>query len=253
MDNVLSWYLYLYRNTSISIWRFILDITSFSYWIDGTNRGWYVALTMILYLLYPFVYMIIEKRRKRGVLLILGILVISSIAINILISLVFPKWYSSVELALARIPIFLFGCSVAPLVKEKNEKTSVFVICVIMIPVLWILLEKYRSNFYMFSMWRYIYGALGFCITILLSWLLHLVHRKCTKTVVAYVGQYTLEIYLIHTQILTISLDHLSTIFKSSFSTNLFAVLASFVLAVGFHELMGKVIPTNRFKPSGIT
>lgn len=244
---LLPWYLYLYRNDAVSVGRVILDITSLSYWIDGKNRGWYVALTIALYTIYPLVYYLITKIRKsKGTLLLSGGLVISSIVINVAISLAFPEWYSAVELALARIPIFLFGCAIAPLIKENKEKKSVFVICVVMIPLLWILLEKYRKFFYMFSLWRYLYGTLGFCITVTLSWLLHMIHKRYKSRFLVYIGNYTLEIYLIHTQILTIFLDHLKPVFNSTFSLNLFAVLVSITLAVGLHGLVERILSKGK-------
>ena len=65
---LLPWYLYLYHGQKINPAIFILNITSISYWFDGVNRGWYVALTILLYLIYPLVYLLIRKCGKRKLL-----------------------------------------------------------------------------------------------------------------------------------------------------------------------------------------
>lgn len=150
---LLPWYLYLYRNQWIHIGRFVLDITSVSYWIDGTNRGWYIALTIILYLIYPFVHVFMHRdpdpKKKINSCLLIAV----SLIINITLCLAFPKWYATVELALSRIPVFLLGCAIAPMIREKRENRRLLVVCAVMTPALWLALELYKDHMLAYSIW----------------------------------------------------------------------------------------------------
>ena len=52
-------------------------------------------------------------------------IIISSVMINISIALLATNWFENVELALTRIPVFIFGCFLGPSVKANKKCVTV--------------------------------------------------------------------------------------------------------------------------------
>ena len=57
---LIPWFTYLNFLKPVSFARYLMDISSLSFWWDGNNRGWYIAMIIITYLLYPFLYHTID-------------------------------------------------------------------------------------------------------------------------------------------------------------------------------------------------
>ncbi len=236
---LLPWYLYLYHGKHVSIFRFILDITSLSYWIDGNNRGWYISLTIVLYIIYPILFFTIVKNRKCfwGILII-----VLDIAFNSMIAAAYSEWFENVNLALCRIPVFIFGCLVAPSVKQKKSYSLCGLVMYILTAVfLFWFLNNHLNVVKSFGIWRYLYGILAFCVTLILSVAFHFIHCTWIFRIFKFCGKYTLEIYLTHTQILTVFEQQLSGIL-SRHIINILAVFCSVILAVLIHEILLGVI-----------
>lgn len=80
----------------------------FPYWL-GVDTLWYVAFILTMYLLYPFVYRI-QKRRPR----LLWAFLAASALFALTASMVRNDWTETCLRGVARIPVFLSGCMLAP-------------------------------------------------------------------------------------------------------------------------------------------
>ena len=102
-----------------SLFDYLLHVSSFSFWYQ--NRGswgeaWYISFIIPLYLIYPFIYLLMQKNKKSFIPLL-----IISFAVKILLLYCNPAYYEQIEVAVSRLPIFIIGCYSALLVYNKKE------------------------------------------------------------------------------------------------------------------------------------
>lgn len=236
------WFLYQgFISQEIKPVRFLLDITSLSYWIDGTNPGWYVALTILLYLLYPIIYWGLNKRKPVTFALFLCAIIV----MNIVICSVVPDYFYKIELALGRIPVFLVGCFLAPLVVEKRPiRRSMILGCYGLVFVCLFVLGQYRTPLIPYSVWRYVLGVIAFCLVIIIMTITQYNHNLLIVKVMSFLGRYTLEIYLCHTQVLRVLHSQLDMRGVSFLIINILAIVISICIAIVLN-LIFKKLPIN--------
>ncbi len=242
------WYLYLYRGETVKPFLFLLDITSLSFWIDGMNRGWYVALTIVLYVVYPLLFLLIRGDGKKDAVTAVSVICIV-IALNSVAAIVLPDWFRAVDLALGRIPVFIAGCFLARLVFENKEieKTGLMLaVTAVLTAILVFFLRRFDSRLRVLAIWRYMYGVLAFCVTVILAYILRLIHGTWVNKVLSFFGKYTLEIYLTHTQILTVLNEQVKSVLHSDLLINGIAVVLSVLSAIVIHEVLSRLFSMRK-------
>lgn len=185
------------RHTAVS--KFFLDISLIGFWIDGSSLTWYISFTIILYLMYPAIFFFILKGRSHFKFWTIFLLVL---VINAWLFLNVPEYYSNVELAFARLPIFLLGCLAGEWVYQKNQQS-------IWLPIGFLVLYAviraaliYSRNMISYEMYvlivrvSYALGALA--IVLLMPMILEKIHLSRINRSLSWVGGLSLEIYLIH-------------------------------------------------------
>lgn len=91
-----------------SILYYLSCISTAEFWVSGNYHGmWYIAISLLLYIITPPIYSIIKKSNFKSVLLIAIILV--SIGLGAAIEYVNPSYWNIIGLGIARIPYFFFG------------------------------------------------------------------------------------------------------------------------------------------------
>ena len=181
---------YLIRG--VDVVSFIKGITLTSFYLDGVRDFWYFALIVVLYLLYPLLYKIIDKKDLKGLLLLLLI----SIGSTVLMMYLLPGYYSKVEIALTRVPIFLIGMYIGKKVmlkKEIPEFTLVFFLIAFI--TCNIILFSCKISPYIYV--RYIYCILGISIIFLISYIHSKIKSVKIDKFLVYMGTYSMEVYLI--------------------------------------------------------
>lgn len=105
----------------INGWQFMGRLTSVSYWIYGNYYGmWYIALSLVLYLLYPFLHKIMmHKDRFVGVSTICFLLMIVFVAITRTVQCLTPEYYQIHNHALDGAFMFVVGMYLAHLSKQE--------------------------------------------------------------------------------------------------------------------------------------
>ena len=168
------------------------------------------------------------------------VLIAIDISFNTSIALLYPDWFKMVNLALCRVPVFIAGCFLALYVKEKREQQWLPIFCIMIAFFLVVILEKYRKLLIIYGIWRYLYGILGFCITIVVSIVLYFMHGSRLSRMFSFFGKYTLELYLTHTQILTVLQEQMPN--TSDVLINVIAAGSSIIAAIIVHEGLSLVI-----------
>lgn len=184
--------------------HFIEDYLLISFWTRGVKTTWYIALIIPLYLIYPLIYSIQERvdrsnKTKYFFLAINGILCV--VVTNIIINKYFPSFYADTEIALTRIPVFIFGSFVAPFIKEK-KKLSFGYIAIIILSIFgmyfWL---NYKSEYPDLAVMIYRYSSFGIGLLVMLIsvLLIDLAQRwNIYQDLLTWLGGRTLEMYLIH-------------------------------------------------------
>lgn len=97
---------------------FLLDLLNISFIESGFRTFWYVYAIFLLYMVFPFLFKIIHG----GNALVRTLsLIVASICASAAIGVIMPELYDNIEIALTRVPVFVAGCYVGKLVKERRE------------------------------------------------------------------------------------------------------------------------------------
>lgn len=188
---------------------FIKNVTLVSFWSEGYTRLWYFGLLIPLYLVFPFLYKWIfddcyrENSEVRKTWIIIGLVVI----FNICIKLSFPDYYSKVEIALTRIPIFIIGV-LCGFFAKNNKKVTYGEIAALFLGF------SYRMFTYEYHIGgmtvRYWYCALTLVICFVCIFCFEYAernqkqHRFSGFNILEISGKYSLELYIVHIWIRTL-------------------------------------------------
>ncbi len=195
----LPFYLYLDIGQKGDWVQLGLDLSTLSFWLNGYRREWFIAAILVLYLVYPLIYHLFNRYTWKGFMGLLALVLGGSIGLY----LVFPTTYAHIEVFLGRIPIFLAGAALAPLIKKGWEFPALW----LNMAALGLLLGGYLAfelTYGQVSLHRYLYAPMSLGLTWLLSWLLACLNQQnFLKKFLAFYGGITLELYLVHEKLLT--------------------------------------------------
>lgn len=229
------WFLYRAIGEQSFSPRFLLDIFSVSFWLDGKNPGWLVALMLVLYLAFPLIARAMERRP----ILAGGLMIAGVMAANAAVLALWPEWYWAVELALCRIPVFLLGAMLARPVKERRPlpvwAAGASVLCAM--GLFWLLRRCPDGVFGLYAINRYLYGVLALAIALPLGTLFARRRESFWCRALSFVGTITLPIYLLHTQILAVLNQWLLPVLPSNALINAIALAVTLPLAWGISRL----------------
>ena len=204
----------------------------FSFPISEDVTLWFIPAILFLYLVSPFIFRIFKKINNLPFLFI-GIMAIYIIAI---VSKIFSLRFS--DIFLLRVPSFLFGMLIGYCEKEgkiKNFKTkdtvvlfSVFIISL----ASYFLIEKFTV------ISRVVFFPLCVSSTTIIA---SLIRDKSTK-VLRFLGTITLETYLFHVPILSVtdyfSYRHIPNDLVATWFSNICAALIAVFLAFAINKLV---------------
>ena len=98
--------------------EFFFSRMTFTYFfLRGERVFWFISLILVLYIVFPIFYKVIEKFKGLGMI---G-LVVLTVAFTMLLRAVSPGVYANIEIALCRIPVFIIGIWAGKFVMEKRE------------------------------------------------------------------------------------------------------------------------------------
>ena len=181
--------------TFVSLKESILYLSGLNFILYGKRRYWYVFLAVLTYAIYPFLHRL-EKNKGRWIYLFFICL---SVLFNWFLSICFPSLFNNIEIALRRIPVFLFGCFCAKDVKNQKEYNAfilLFFLIVFLSSYLYLVGQEYNITVF----YRYVNSLFAFSFIILVSYLyvclsdtfilkkIALLIEKC--------GNYSLEFYI---------------------------------------------------------
>lgn len=181
--------------------EFILDFSFISFFTQGSITIWFIGLILFLYLIYPAIYKyIFSSETARGRFMAFLSLLIFFLGVPVFIYLLYPNLYSNIQIAITRIPIFIFGCYIGKSTKEGEyirPRTIAFVIVLIMANRL-LFMHLYNGAK---SGIIYRYEDLVYSIAVLLTLTLVIHALRNIRRLMIFlktVGNYSLELYVSH-------------------------------------------------------
>lgn len=253
---LIPWFTYLNFLKPVSFARYLMDISSLSFWWDGNNRGRYIAMIIITYLLYPFLYHTIDpvNTKKNFVAFSLwgGVFVLLSYIIKWNV----PEYYQKIELALSRFPVFFFGCFIAPEIKQERKVgfTLKWLFYGITAFLIYMTYSFPQGIWGIYELNRYAYGLIQFGLLLIFSEIISKIRFDIFYKLIHWMGQHSLEIYLTHTQILTVCTRHFLPVLKelhiphSNIINDFIVVLLSLGMAAVVKFLEAKITERNKRK-----
>ncbi|WP_407383746.1 acyltransferase family protein [Ruminococcus sp.] len=193
-------------------WKTYLRRVSFLYFFEkGERVFWFISLILVLYLLFPVFYKVIEKYRLVGMLGLVAV----TVGLTFLLRQFAPTFYGYWEIALCRVPTFIIGIWAGKFVLEKKEINRnwlwLFLIIVIGMstlmyfytPIMQSLVKGYNKSMEAMWIWFYRYtgAVIGIFLVILDSFVCTSLRHKgrCNllRNFFEFVGMYSLEYYMI--------------------------------------------------------
>lgn len=183
---------------------FLINWSGISFWTKGITTTWYVAFIILLYFIYPFIFRL-QKKNDYFVILTAAVVVV----LNVTLFAVNTDYYSKIEIALTRIPVFLLGSYMGSVLKKKNwnsKKQAASVIYIILMLVIF-LIGKYSSSLseeMSTLLIRYGEQSIAFLIIICSCLIFNKLTVKPIVGIFSFMGGITLEAYLLHVFMLNV-------------------------------------------------
>lgn len=194
---------------------FIKRITFWFFFEKGERVFWFISLILVLYLVFPVFYRIIEKFRLGGMLGLVAV----TVAVTFAIRHFAPGFYSYWEIALCRVPSFIVGIWAGRFVMEKKEISRhwLWLFLAILVgmstlmyfytPIMQSFIPGYNKEMEAMWIWFYRYTGsfIGISLVVLNSFICtELRHRgraNLLRNFFEFVGMYSLEYYMIYLNI----------------------------------------------------
>lgn len=189
-----------------TLWQVLKDLFFVTWFSTGNTRYWFILAILILYAIFPAIYIYFQKEDRRFQRLLIFV---ASYVILTGILHFFYIHYDWFMIAIERFPIFVIGIYCGKLSFEKKKIPKSFIIGISMAAVISTLLYYASGSFYAWVSgvhfaYYFLRAILGLwmCFTIIfileklaIYWSFG---QKCLLNIFSFLGKITLEIYLFH-------------------------------------------------------
>ena len=205
----------------IGISKFLLDITLLRFWVTGDQQIWFVSTIALFYLLFPGIYYMFLKRciwkktddqQTEVTVSSFAALIENLIVVAGLIFIVYrflPDYYALVEIGINRLPIFLLGIWMGPLVMQDKSSETGSLVLLILITLFGVYLLWIREAHGIYRRW--LYELIGTPLSLLLAVGFSRLPDR-VRAFFRFFGKMSLELYLAH--IVAIRLNKLGFFFE---------------------------------------
>ncbi|MBS9337747.1 acyltransferase family protein [Fructobacillus parabroussonetiae] len=215
--------------------------------LPGGNHYWYFSLIIVLYLLFPILFRIIDIWDWKGTFVLITIVVACSYGLSI----VNPQYFVMIDILTVRIPIFIVGIWFGKLAYNHTQISKTFIyfsipISIVLIVISCVLRKNWLQNRPKFEFFdRYEYFLMVIVLSVVIVFFFSIFKLRLIKNCLSLIGEYSLEIYLLY-EILYLNLR---TVFKSSDKIGIsytFAILSiTFVLSVILKQVNNVILQTQ--------
>ena len=221
----------------VETWKlFFIRVTflNFLFFKDDDQTFWYIPAILLLYLLFPVFYYVIQKFKVPGALGLIAIsCIIAAIAFFVNYDMFFYQW----EMLLTRIPVFIAGILLAPVIKNEkkisNEKALILCLIGLVYTIVIHIIDLFITARFVF-LWHYLYFPLAVFLVFFFSYIRSHVSLSFIVMPIEFVGDFSLEMNLIHQSLYYFLLGKISFFDNHQFIYAsviiLISILLSFIL-----------------------
>lgn len=174
---------------------FIKNITFYSFWVGKEKLVWFIALIVVLYAIYPYIFKYILNNENAFYYILSLIIIVYVICLGV--NVICHEWFYRVEIALVRVPVFLLGCYCGRLVYE-NKSIDTWVKILSLLGVLYGAFYFYEHPYSLVKTYRVPYLFIGSSIAIWVSIVLECINNVRINRMLCNWGGLSLELYLSH-------------------------------------------------------
>lgn len=240
---ILSFWFYLYHDIimSTNIVDFIGHISSLSFWFDGNYDGmWYIAISVFLYAVFPFLYKFIFVNKWGGVNTLFVIITI--IVINMIIQYTAPQYFQKIAIGTIKIPMFVIGIWVGYLSQRGNTRDIInyAAITLILFVSIFFLKRNFEGMFveYYTMVEKLVYIPV---VSILLTYIHKSTLFNWLNKILKWFGKYTLELYVLHLLLYSF-LTYCITLDLPSLHKAYLTMLLSLALCAPIHLIIDHIL-----------
>ena len=202
-------------------------LSTLEFWLNGYNTGrWYESVTVFLYLWFPLIYKCLQKRGGVIMMLMMIILVITALYYCS------PDYYKKTSIGIVKIPFFILGAWVGKQSLEEG-KMNVLYIGIIIIALILLYLHPICPWLNVREGVLRLVGLFFSCVLLFYTEKIVVFHR-----VLQWIGQYTLELYILH----TIFFTALPNDFANGYVKAIIAIGGAFILCVPIHRICTSIV-----------
>lgn len=193
-------YVCIFKNGSVL--QFISKFTLLDFWISGDQQIWFVSAIFLFYAVYPYIYGFLFKAKFLNEFARLLILLSVVALVTISLMYIYPAYYSKIEIALTRLPVFVIGSYFGKLVYEKKTLPKyTYLISAALIILSFIVLNMGILSG-PFKRWFYMVG--GIPLTLLIPGILNILKCKPINKFFAFFGSISLNLYVSHVVVIRV-------------------------------------------------
>lgn len=183
------WYIIKYFIISFKPLQFIYELSTLSFWVEHKG-AWYVAMLFWIYAVYPWFYDWIESenRSKKTAISLLVVFVT-----GVLIFYIDNDLYKHVSNIWCSLIVFIIGHYIGKLVRENRYSGFRLFMISILLFSLKSAVSEIRDIGWIYNI---SFALLGVAATIGFTWILHIIKSYRLNSILAFLGKYSLEIYL---------------------------------------------------------
>lgn len=194
---IVSFLYYACADHPIRLLDYFSDSLLISFFTRGDRTFWFVALLIVLYIMFPLIYKILKRSRTIGFIAVMT----AAIALNGLLLLLCPSFYAVTEIAWTRVPVFLIGAWMGDM--ALNRKTcsraklmfAAIPLVLISLALLFVLHDFLHPRFYLA---RPLFSVVGVFVTLLFCGILDRIRGVFLKSILRFFGTHSLEFYLLY-------------------------------------------------------
>lgn len=170
------------------------NVLMISFFTQGNRTVWFFALLIFLYIIYPPVYSALKKWKGPALLIMVTVV----LAGNYILFRWFPTLFDNIEIATARIPVFLFGAYFAEKIRQHTLISRVWLyISAAAALFLLVMIYLFPEPFGCYTIIRYAYCPLTIALVMVLSAFFARFRIPYLTAFLIWIGGYSLEIYLL--------------------------------------------------------
>ncbi len=185
-----------------SVLQFVSKCTMLDFWISGDQQIWFVSAIFLFYLIYPYIYGFMFKSKLSNEVVRLALMLVVVAVVTVSVCYIYPEYYTKIEIALTRLPVFIIGCYFGKLVYEKKTVSKYFYLLCFVITLASLVILNFGVLSGMWRRWFYLVG--GIPMTFVIIWLLNILNCKQINKFFAFFGSISLNLYVSHVVVIRV-------------------------------------------------